>query len=154
METPCRQGPSPLFRIDPGPRNPMLAAMRFLLFVGAASVLALGFTATRVLEHNSGFSFLLGALQLGGGLAISGLFSLRWKWHGLLAGGAVALLGFARGLGNLPSLLKFLGGERSEGVRPVLESTVTAVCLIVLVTIVRALFEERRRKLLESTEQE
>jgi hypothetical protein len=132
----------------------MLAAMRFLLFFGAALVLALGFTATRVLNHNGGLSFLLGALQLGGGLAISGLFSLRWKWHGLLAGGAVALLGFARGLGNLPSLLKYLSGERSEGVRPVLESTVTAVCLIVLLTVVRALFEERRKKLLENSEQE
>jgi len=126
--------------------------MRFLLFLGAAMVLALGFTATRVLDHNRGFSFLLGALQLGGGLAISGLFSLRWKWHGLLAGGAVALLGFARGLGNLPSLLRYLGGDRSEDLRPLLESTVTAVCLMVLVVIVRALFEERRRKLLESAE--
>ncbi|HEY8960988.1 MAG TPA: hypothetical protein VIM57_02215 [Luteolibacter sp.] len=128
--------------------------MRFLLFVGAAAVLALGFTATRVLDHNSGFSFLLGSLQLGGGLAISGLFSLRWKWHGLLAGGAVALLGFARGLGNLPSLLKYLGGDRSENVRPVLESTATAICLILLISIVRALLEERRRKLLENVKSE
>lgn len=132
----------------------MLAAMRFLLFFGAALVLALGFTATRVLDHNGGLSFLLGALQLGGGLAISGLFSLRWKWHGLFAGGAVALLGFARGLGNLPLLLKYLGGDRSQGVRPVLESSATAVCLILLVAIVRVLFEERQRKLLESSEQE
>jgi len=132
----------------------MLPAMRFLLFVGAAAVLALGFTATRVLDHNSGFSFLLGSLQLGGGLAISGLFSLRWKWHGLLAGGAVALLGFARGLGNLPSLLKYLGGDRSENVRPVLESTATAICLILLISIVRALLEERRRKLLENVKSE
>jgi len=130
----------------------MLTAMRFLLFIGAASVLALGFTATRVLEHNAGFSFLLGALQLGGGLMISGLFSLRWKWHGLLAGAGVALLGFARGLGNIPSLFKYLGGDRSEATRPLLESTVTAVCLVLLIAIVRALFEERRRKLLESPE--
>lgn len=128
----------------------MLTAMRFLLFVGAISVLALGFTATRVLEHNSGFSFLLGALQLGGGLAISGFFSLRWKWHGLLAGGAVALLGFARGLGNLPSFMQYVSGDRSEGVRPLLESTVTAVCLILLLATAQALFAERRRKLLEN----
>jgi hypothetical protein len=132
----------------------MLAAMRFLLFLGAALVLALGFTATRVLDHNGGLSFLLGALQLGGGLAISGLFSLRWKWHGLFAGGAVALLGFARGLGNLPSLLEYLGGKRSEGMRPVLESTATAVCLILLVAIIRTLSEERRKKLLENSEPE
>lgn len=138
------------FEIDPGAGKPMLAAMRFLLFLGSALVLALGFTATRVLDHNSGFSFLLGALQLGGGLMISGLFALRWKWHGLLAGGTVALLGFARGLGNLPSLLRYLGGDRSENVRPVLESTVTAICLILLITTVQALFAERRRKLLES----
>jgi len=128
----------------------MLTGMRFLLFIGAISVLALGFTATRVLEHNSGFSFLLGALQLGGGLAISGFFSLRWKWHGLLAGGAVALLGFARGLGNLPSFTKYLSGDRSEGVRPLLESTVTVVCLILLLATAQALFAERRRKLLEA----
>jgi hypothetical protein len=82
------------------------------------------------------------------------LFSIRWKWHGLFAGGAVALLGFARGLGNLPSLLRYLGGERNEGARPVLESTVTAVCLIVLVATVQTLFAERRRKLLESAELE
>jgi hypothetical protein len=130
----------------------MLAAMRFLLLVGAVLVLALGFTATRVLEHNSGFSFLLGALQLSGGLAISGFFSLRWKWHGLLAGGAVALLGFARGLGNLPSFLKYLAGERPNGARPLLESTVTVICLVLLLATVQALFAERRRRLLENDE--
>lgn len=145
---------SRFFGIDPGPGKPMLAAMRFLLFLGAVLVLALGFTATRVLAHNAGFSFLLGALQLGGGLMISGLFSLRWKWHGLLAGGAVALLGFARGLGNFPSFLKYLEGGRVEGARPLLESAVTVICLVSLLATVQALFAERRRKLLENPEAE
>jgi hypothetical protein len=119
--------------------------MRPLLFLGALTILALGFAATRLLDREAGLGFLLGALQLGGGLAIAGLFSLRWKWQGIAAAEVLALLGFARGLGNLPALAAYSTDAVSNR-RPLLESCVTAICLLLLVATVRMLFAERRRR--------
>jgi hypothetical protein len=117
--------------------------MRFLLFLGAVSILALGFAATRVLGREAGLGFLVGALTLGGGLAISGLFALRWKWHGLLGAGLLALLGFAR----------YLTGNRETGALPVFESASTLICLLLLVAVARTFLAERQRRQLETLRQ-
>jgi hypothetical protein len=125
--------------------------MRFLLFFSAIAVLALGFAATRVLGREAGLGFLTGALTLGGGFAISALFSLRWRWHGILGAGVLALLGVASGLGNVFALFQYLAGNRENGPRPLLESAVTLTCLLLLTGVVRTLFAERRRRLLEAS---
>jgi len=99
--------------------------------------------------------FLQGALTLGGGIVISGLFSTRWYWHGLLGGGVMALLGFSRGLSNLPSLPGYLKERFADQVAganpmPLLESSVTLICLLLLVAVVKTLLAERRRKSIEA----
>lgn len=128
----------------------MLGAMRVLIFLCGLSVIALGVAATRtpLLTRPESMGFLTGALALGGGMIIGGLFSLRWKLHGILAAGIMALLGFARGLANLPGLPNYLMGNRDRGPLPALESAVTIICLLLLVSIVKSLFAEKQRRLL------
>ena len=129
--------------------------MRFLLFFCGISIVALGLAGPRVLEENDAMGFLQGALTLGGGIVISGLFSTRWYWHGLLGGGVMALLGFSRGLSNLPSLPGYLKERFADQVAganpmPLLESSVTLICLLLLVAVVKTLLAERRRKSIEA----
>lgn len=129
--------------------------MRFLLFLCGISILALGGAAlgSEDLDRNVAFGFLSGAMSLGGGLVIAGLFSIRWFWHGLMAGGVLALLGFGRGVLNLPALLKYLSGNRDTPL-PVLEGAVTLISLLLLVATVKTLMAERERRLIEQLEKE
>ncbi len=123
--------------------------MRFQIFFSGAAVTALGVAAMRILEKDASIGFLQGALTLGGGFIICGLFSLKMKWHGIIGGGVLALLGAARGLGNLPDLARFLTGEQERGVTPVLELGVTVVCLVLLFRTLAELYRERIRRMLE-----
>ncbi len=123
--------------------------MRFQVFFSGVMVLALGGMAMRVLERNEALPFLQDALTLGGGIIICGLFSLKMKWHGLIGAGVLALLGTARGCGNIPDLVRFLAGERSRGAAPMLELGATALCLVLLLRVLGALRRERVRRMLE-----
>lgn len=123
--------------------------MRFQIFFSGAAVIGLGVAAMNTLERNQSLGFLQGALTLGGGLLICGLFSLKMKWHGIVGAGVLALLGAARGIGNLPDLALFLSGERERGAAPVLELGITMVCLVLLARVLAALYRERIRRMLE-----
>ncbi len=93
--------------------------------------------------------FLDGALKLGGGIIICGIFSLKMQWHGIVGAGILALLGLARGLANLPGLFKFLTGDRSHATAPLLEAGVALLCLLLLIRVIRELYRERLRRMLE-----
>jgi hypothetical protein len=123
--------------------------MRFQIFFSGAAVVALGVAAMQILERDASIGFLQGALTLGGGFIICGLFSLKMKWHGIIGGGVLALLGAARGLGNLPDLAKFITGEQERGATPVMELGVTMVCMVLLVRTVAELYRERVRRMLD-----
>jgi hypothetical protein len=122
--------------------------MRFHLFFCGAAIIALGFMAYRALEVEIGYGFLTGALTLGGGILICGLFSLRMPLHGLAGAGVLALLGAGRGLANLVELPRYWLGERSRGTAPLLESAVAIICILLLLHVVRALKIERSRRML------
>jgi hypothetical protein len=130
-------------------RRPPACGMRFQIFFSGAAVLALGIAATRMLEKDAATGFLQGALTLGGGLLICGLFSLKMKWHGIIGGGALGLLGAARGAGNLPDLAAFLAGGRERGAAPLLEFGITVICLVLLLRTLGELQRERVRRMLE-----
>jgi hypothetical protein len=121
--------------------------MRRQVFFSGATVLALGVAAMRVLERPEALAFSLGALTLGGGLLICGLFALKMHWHGVIGAGILALLGAARGLGNLPDLVKLVAGERQRGAAPLMELGVTLSCLWLLLRVLRALQRERTRRM-------
>ena len=123
--------------------------MRFQIFFSGVAVLALGFAATRILEKDAATGFLQGALTLGGGFLICGFFSLKMKWHGIIGGGVLGLLGAARGLANLPDLANFLAGERERGPAPVLEFGITVVCLVLLLRVLAGLNREKIRRMLD-----
>lgn len=126
--------------------------MRFHIFLSGAAVMALGLSALRALDRHEGLAFLTGALTLGGGMVICGLFSLKSRWHGVIGCGVLALLGAARGLPNLAALPKFWLGDRERGAAPLLESAVALICILLLVAVVRALYAERARRTLASFE--
>jgi hypothetical protein len=123
--------------------------MRFQVFFCGAAVIALGVAAMNILERDQAIGFLQGALTLGGALLICGLFSLKMKWHGIIGAGVLALLGAARGVGNLPDLALFLSGQSERGAAPVMELGITVVCLVLLVRVLTALYHERLRRMLE-----
>jgi len=124
--------------------------MRFYIFFSGLMILATGLAALYLIQRPQSFEFLEGALKLGGGIVICGAFSLKMKWHGIVGAGILALLGAARGLANLPRLVKFIGGDRSHDTAPVLEFGVTVLSLLLLIKVIRALYQERLRRMLES----
>lgn len=113
-------------------------------------MIGLGLAAQRILAADEAMNLLVGALTLGGALIIAGLFSLKMKWHGIIGAGVVALMGFARGLGNVPDLVKLWAGDRSRGGAPLLELGVTLICLMLVLRTVAALMRERARRLSEN----
>ncbi len=123
--------------------------MRTMVFLSGAVTLAMGFAAHGLLGKSEALAFIQGALTLGGGLIICGLFTLRMPWHGLIGAGVLALLGTARGAGNVPDALKMFAGDRSRGAAPILELGITAVCLLLLLRVLAALRRERTRRMLE-----
>jgi hypothetical protein len=126
--------------------------MRFSIFLCGLSILATGLLALVMLDKKDSLGFLVGAMQLGGGIVICGLFSIRMEWHGYIGAGILALLGAARGLGNTPGLFKFLAGEQPHGPMPLLETGITVLCLLLFFKVIRALYQERLRRMLESEE--
>lgn len=123
--------------------------MRIQIFVSGLVVIALGVTAGRLLPKADALGFLTGALTLGGGILICGLFSLKNYWHGLIGAGVMGLLGAARGLGNLPDMLRLLQGDRQRGAAPIMEMGVAVICLLLVLRVVGALMRERTRRMLE-----
>jgi hypothetical protein len=123
--------------------------MRIQLFASGAMIVVLGLAGMRLLGKAEAVAFLQGALTLGGGMIICGLFSLKMQWHGIIGAGVLALLGAARGMGNIPDFVKFAAGDHSRGAAPGLELVVTAVCLGLLLRVIRALRQERTRRMLE-----
>jgi hypothetical protein len=121
--------------------------MRFHIFFCGLAILALGFAATQTLAKPAAYGFLLGALTLGGGLIICGLFALRQRWLGTIGAGVIALLGAARGLENLAALPRYWLGERDCGPAPVLESAAALICILLFILVVRSLFAEKKRRL-------
>lgn len=126
--------------------------MRLHVFLSGAAILALGGAALRVLPGTEKLQFLNGALTLGGGIIICGLFSLKSHWHGLIGAGVLALLGAARAVVNLPDVLKLAQGDRSRGPAPVMELAITLICLFLLLRVLKALQRERTRRMLEESE--
>lgn len=126
--------------------------MRFYMFFSGLTIIAMGAVAVMMLERAASFGFLQGSLTLGGGIIICGLFSLKVYWHGLIGAGILALLAAARGLANIPGLIKFIAGDRPNGSAPMLEFGVTLIAILLLMKIIRALSQERQRRLRESEE--
>jgi hypothetical protein len=126
-----------------------VSAMRYYIFVCGLTILALGGAAVSLLDKDNAQGFMSGALQLGGAILICGIFSIKMPLHGTVGAGVMALLGAARGLGNIPGLVKFMAGDRPRGTMPLLEMGVTLICLLLLVKVIRALQRERLRQMLE-----
>lgn len=127
----------------------MIPRMIFQVFSSGVLVIVLGFYAKSLLGPKEALAFLQGALTLGGGWIICGLFSFKARWHGLIGAGVLALLGAARGLANLPDLAAMLAGGSQRGPAPVLEFGVTVICLVLLLRVLAALARERTRRMLE-----
>ncbi|BCU78312.1 hypothetical protein [Luteolibacter sp. LG18] len=128
--------------------------MRFLFFLCGFAILSLAGAAFKALEQADAMGFLNGALALGGGLIICGMFSIRWFWHGLIGGGVIALLGFGRGIFNIMGLVRFFQGEAEHGPLPILEAAVTVICLFLLLGVIKAISAEKQRKLLEEDDED
>jgi hypothetical protein len=127
--------------------------MRVYIFVCGLTVLATGAAALSILERPLSIGFIQGALTLGGGILICGLFSIKMRWHGIIGAGVMAMLGAARGMANLPDLAKFAAGDRPRGSAPLLEFGITAISILLLLKVIRVLAMERTRRMLESEEE-
>lgn len=122
---------------------------RIPIFLSAAFVIGLGIFGMASLGHQVGSAFLLGALTLGGGFLICGLFSLKMPWHGIIGAGVLALLGLGRGVLNFPDMFHLVAGGGARGYAPLLEFAVTLVCLFLFTRIYCAWKSERIRQVRE-----
>lgn len=121
---------------------------RVTIFLAAIAIVATGIQGLSLLEKDPAVGFLSGALTLGGGIFICGLFTFKMPWHGIAGAGVLSLLGLGRGIMNLPDLPSYLSGVRERGNAPALELAVTLVCAILLFRMLRALSFERNRRML------
>lgn len=116
--------------------------MRPLIFTAGSLTSALGFVADSMIGDPALFQ---GALTLGGGFIICGLFSLNSKWHGIIGAAVLALLGAAR---CAPALLDLPNKTQAAP----FQAVAFLICSVVLVTIVRTLRAERARRQMEELE--
>lgn len=123
--------------------------IRIHILLSGIAVIAVGMIGMTQLGKAAGPPFLLGALTLGGGFVICYLFTFRMLWHAVIGAGALALLGFGRGLLNLPDAAKYVVGERTRDQAPVLEFSVTLICAFLLLRILGVWKRERLRRLLK-----
>ncbi|MES2997415.1 MAG: hypothetical protein V4733_11455 [Verrucomicrobiota bacterium] len=126
----------------------------FQIFLTGIAIIGLGIFSPQVLPKNPALEFLQGAFTLGGGILICGFFALKMHWHGIIGAAVMALLGTARGAANLPDFFRFVAGDRSRSLAPLLEFAVTAASVALLAAVVRTLLRERVRRLQESREAE
>ncbi|GAA5481655.1 hypothetical protein [Haloferula sargassicola] len=112
--------------------------MRALIFTAGGLTTALAFAAHSQLKDPG---MLQGALTLGGGWIICGLFSFSNRWHGIIGAGVLGLLGAAR---CAPALLQ-LGKSATAP----WETAALLISSVVLVAVVRALTAERARRMRE-----
>ncbi|MEP2776324.1 MAG: hypothetical protein ABJQ29_05445 [Luteolibacter sp.] len=125
-----------------------MIANRISIFIAAVAIIATGFVGLSLLDKAPATGFLSGALTLGGGFIICGLFTLSMPWHGIAGAGVLALLGLGRGILNLPDLFAYFTGTNERGNAPLLELAVTFICAILLARMLRALSIERTRRML------
>ena len=128
--------------------------MRIQIFASGVIMLGLGGLGMAQLEGEAALGMLQGALLLGGGLIICGIFSIKMQWHGITGAGVLGLLGAARGLGNIPGFIRWMAGDQSRGFTPAIELAFTLLCVALMFRVMRALQRERTRRLLEQEEQE
>ena len=112
--------------------------IRLRIFLAAAATVAIGLIGAPRLAQDAAPAFLLGTLTLGGGFLICGLFAIRMPWHGIIGAGVLSLLGFGKGLLNLPAAAAYLVGRRPRGEAPLLELAVTLICLSLLLRTLHA----------------
>lgn len=124
--------------------------MRIQIFVSGLIMLGLGGLGMAQLEGAVALGMLQGSLLVGGGLIICGLFSLQMHWHGITGAGVIGLLGAARGLANIPDFIRWIAGNQSRGIAPVIEFIFTVLCFAVMIRVIRALQRERNRHLMEA----
>ncbi|MBG7606463.1 MAG: hypothetical protein IZT59_00290 [Verrucomicrobia bacterium] len=123
--------------------------VRFSIFIAAAAIIGLGVIGMNQLDKDNGMAFLLGALTLGGGFLICGLFSLKMQWHGIVGAGVLALLGLGRGILNLPGIAQFFSGDRPRGSAPAFELATLIICAYLLLRIWQAWTRELIRRRME-----
>ena len=123
-----------------------LAVMRIAILSSGLLLSALGLLALRILPKDDAIAFFQGALTLGGGWLICFGFSFRMHWHGIIGAGVLALLGLAKGFGNLPDLMP----PSSPGAKAWMELCVTVVSALLLGRVIALLMNERSRRLREN----
>ena len=116
--------------------------MRLAILLCGLLVCLLGIAALRILPERDAFPFFQGALTLGGGWLICFGFSFRMLWHGILGAGVLALLGMARGLGNIPKFFP----PQSPNTQSYLELAITALSAALLARVLTTLFQEKSRR--------
>ena len=108
--------------------------MRPLIFIAGIITLALGFISHAQLEDPT---LLQGALTLGGGWIICGLFSIYSKLHGFIGAAVLALLAAGRSLIEIP---------KHHAPEIYYLATVFMIATVILIKITRFLLAERAKK--------
>ena len=134
------------FRIAPPPSRHFTSAMRITILFTGIAIISLGFWSTTLLSEKESIAYLQGALTLGGGLLICAAFTIRMPWHGIIGAGILALLGFVRGLGNLPKLVT----DQPHTSLPFLELAITVLTASLFARVIVTLLKEKSHRSIQS----
>lgn len=128
-------------------RSPGIGVVILCLMSGVLIVL-FGISALQLVPKPQCFQTFQHALVLGGGLLITGLFALKSRWHGIIGGGVMALLGAATGISQLDEIAAWFSGNPHRHPAAPIEFGTTLICVLVLFRVLAALRRERTRRLL------
>lgn len=126
------------------------AAMRLTLIIIALAIAGLGLLGATALEAPAALGYATTGLTLGGAVLICGLFSLQNRWHGIIGGGVVALIGAVHNTPAIAGTVYSLASGNGIPLPGLCRAAISILCFALLAAVIRALLQERARRQLES----
>ncbi len=120
--------------------------VRHTLIIIAIACAGLGLLGATGIDGPAALGYASTGLTLGGALLICGLFSFQNRWHGIIGGGVVALIGAVH---NAPAILDTLASlvtGNGISLADFCRAAISLHCFALLAAVVRALLRERLRR--------
>lgn len=124
--------------------------MRLALIIVALAIAGLGLLGSTALEAPAALGYATTGLTLGGAVLICGLFSLQNRWHGIIGGGVVALIGAVHNAPAIAGTAHSLASGNGIPLPDLCRAAISILCFALLTAVIRALLRERAQRQFES----
>jgi len=120
--------------------------MRIFLIIVALACAGLGLLGATAIDGPAALGYAVTGLTLGGALLICGLFSLQNRWHGIIGGAVVALIGAVHNATAIAGTLHSLATGNGVPLAGLCRALISILCFALLAVVVRALLHERAKR--------